>query len=51
MLTSTTNDVSGYRATSVLGEVPVLTVGSGNVGSRSGAAFGSLTAVFIEPIG
>jgi uncharacterized protein YbjQ (UPF0145 family) len=51
MLTSTTNDVSGYQATSVLGEVPGLTIGSGNVGSRSGAAFESLTAVVTEPIG
>ena len=51
MLTSTTNDVSGYQATSVLGEVLGLTIGSGNVGSRSGAAFESLTAVVTEPIG
>ena len=42
MLITTTNDVPGYRVTSVLGEVFGLTVRSRNVGSQFGAAFKSL---------
>jgi len=42
MLITTTNDVPGYKVTSVLGEVFGLTVRSRNVGSQFGAAFKSL---------
>ena len=42
MLISTMNDVSGYKVTSVLGEVFGLMVRSRNVGSQFGAAFKSL---------
>ena len=38
------NDISGYRVTSVLGEVFGLTVRSRNVGSQFGAAFKSVAA-------
>ncbi len=48
MLTSTMNDVSGYKATSLLGEVLGLTVRSRDVGSRL-CTHG--TGVVIEPIG
>ena len=42
MLITTTNDVPGYKVTSVLGEVMGLTVRSRNLGSQFGAAFKSL---------
>jgi uncharacterized protein YbjQ (UPF0145 family) len=41
MLSSTMNDLPGYRGTSVLGEVFGLTARSGTVGSQFGAAFDS----------
>jgi uncharacterized protein YbjQ (UPF0145 family) len=42
MLITTTNDVPGYKVTTVLGEVMGLTVRSRNLGSQFGAAFKSL---------
>ena len=42
MLITTTNDVPGYKVTSVLGEVFGLTVRARNIGSQLGAAFKSL---------